>query len=62
MIVVNVPWPTMPVVQWREPVEIVDLEIIPWAQKGQDGDFRSGVAFRAKEIRPVGAHLSSVAA
>ncbi len=62
VIVVNVASPTVPVLQWREPVEVVDLEMIPWSQKGRDGDIRTGVAFRAKEIRPVGAHLSSVAA
>jgi len=46
--------PTVPELEWREPVEVVDLEIIPWAQKGRDGEIRSGVAFRAKEIRPAG--------
>jgi hypothetical protein len=51
---VSVPAPTVPELEWREPVEPVDLEIIPWAQKGRDGEIRSGVAFRAKEIRPVG--------
>ena len=62
VIAVNVASPTLPVLQWREPVEVVDLEMIPWSQKGRDGDIRSGVAFRAKEIRPAGAaHLSSVA-
>jgi hypothetical protein len=30
---------------------VVELEMIPWSQKGRDGDIRSGVAFRAKEIR-----------
>ena len=63
VIVVNVASPTMPVLQWREPVEVVDLEMIPWSQKGRDGDIRSGVAFRAKEIRPAGGtRLSSVPA
>jgi hypothetical protein len=31
-----------------QPVVLVELEAIPWSQ-----DDRSGVAFRAKEIRPV---------
>ena len=62
VIVVNVASPTVPVLQWREPVEVVDLEMIPWSQKGRDGDIRSGVAFRAKEIRPVGGTHSVVGA
>ena len=53
VLVVNVPAPTAPTLRWREPVEAVDLEMIPWSQKGRDGDIRSGVAFRAKEIRPL---------
>jgi hypothetical protein len=44
---------TPPVLRWREPVEVIDLEIIPWAQKGRNGELRQGVAFRAKEIRPL---------
>lgn len=46
-----------PELQWRQPVELVELELIPWASKGrQDRDpIRSGVAFRAREIRPLGA-------
>jgi hypothetical protein len=53
VIVVNVAAPQMPDLQWREPVEVVDLEMIPWAQKDRDGDVRKGVAFRAREIRPL---------
>jgi hypothetical protein len=49
----NVAAPTVPELRWREPVEVTDLEMIPWSQKGRDGEIRSGVAFRAKEIRPV---------
>ncbi len=62
VLVVNVASPTVPQLRWREPVEVLDLEMIPWSQKGRDGDIRSGVAFRAKEIRPAGGHLSSVPA
>ena len=52
---VGVASPEKPDVQWRQPVQVVDLEMIPWSSKGrQDRDpIRSGVAFRAKEIRPV---------
>jgi hypothetical protein len=53
---VNTPSPTLPPLQWRQPVEAVDLEVIPWEQKGKDGEIRTGVAFRAKEIRPIGGH------
>ena len=44
-----------PELRWRQPVELVELEMIPWSSKGRnDRDpIRSGVAFRAKEIRPV---------
>ena len=60
VIPVNVPSPTVPALQWREPVEVVELEMIPWSQKGRDGDIRSGVAFRAREIRPLnGAHAAA---
>jgi hypothetical protein len=57
VLVVSVASPTVPPLTWRQPVEVADLEMIPWSQKGRDGDVRSGVAFRAKEIRPVGASL-----
>lgn len=53
-IVVAIAAPSRPEVAWREPVEVSELEIFPWSQKGRDGDIRSGVAFRIKEIRPVG--------
>jgi hypothetical protein len=53
VLTVNVPAPQMPELQWREPVEVVDLEMIPWAQKDRDGDIRKGVSFRAREIRPL---------
>src|SRR2546421_8164213 len=59
--VVSVASATMPDLRWRQPVEVVDLEMIPWSQKRRDGDVRSGVAFKAKEIRPVGASLSAAA-
>jgi hypothetical protein len=55
VLVVNIASPTVPQLRWREPVEVVDLEMIPWSQKGRDGDIRSGVAFRAREIRPIAA-------
>jgi hypothetical protein len=62
VLVVSVASATVPQLRWREPVEVLDLEMIPWSQKGRDGEIRSGVAFRAKEIRPTGGHLSSVPA
>lgn len=50
---VSIPSPTAPSLTWRQPVSVVDLEMIPWASTGgRDGALRSGVAFRAKEIRP----------
>ena len=55
VLAVNVASPQMPALSFREPVEVLELEMIPWSQKGRDGDIRSGVAFRAKEIRAVGA-------
>src|SRR5262245_54747353 len=55
VLVVSLAAPTMPQLRWREPVEVVDLEMIPWSQKGRDGDIRSGVAFRAREIRSMAA-------
>src|SRR3954451_18926980 len=61
VLLVSVASPTMPVLRWRELVEVVDLEMFPWSQKGRDGDIRSGVAFRAKEIRPAAGGLSAVA-
>lgn len=47
-----------PAVKWRQPVEVVDLEIIPWANLGRNKELRQGVAFKAAEIRP--AALQSV--
>ena len=60
VLMVNMASPTVPQLRWREPVEVVDLEMIPWSQKGRDGEIRSGVAFRAREIRPAG-HLAATA-
>jgi len=42
-----------PPVRWRQPVEVVDLEIIPWANLGRNKELRQGVAFKAAEIRPL---------
>jgi len=42
-----------PAVRWRQPVEVMDLEIIPWANLGRNKELRSGVAFKALEIRPL---------
>jgi hypothetical protein len=51
---VSVPSADPPELEWRQPVEVVDLEIIPWASKDRrSGDVRSGTAFRAAEIRPL---------
>jgi hypothetical protein len=61
VLVVSIASPTMPTLRWREPVEVVDLEMIPWSQKRRDGDIRSGVAFKAAGIRPVGASLPAAA-
>ena len=61
VLVVSVASPTVPALRWREPVEVVDLEMIPWSQKRRDGDVRSGVAFKAAQIRPVSASLSAAA-
>src|SRR5262245_22960258 len=61
VLVVSVPAATMPALRWREPVELVDLEMLPWAQKRRDGELYQGVAFKAAEIRPMRA-MSAVAA
>ncbi len=53
VVTVSIPAPVMPVLRWREPVEVVDLEMLPWAQKRRDGELHQGVAFRAADIRPV---------
>jgi hypothetical protein len=55
VVAVSVAAAQMPMLAFREAVEVVDLEMIPWSQKGRDGDIRSGVAFRAKEIRQLAA-------
>jgi hypothetical protein len=46
-----------PELRWRQPVELVGLEMIPWANKGRsDRDpIRQGVSFRVQDIRPVDA-------
>jgi hypothetical protein len=55
-LVVSVASPVKPELRWRQPVELVALEMLPWSSKGRrDGEIRSGVAFRAREIRPVSA-------
>jgi hypothetical protein len=43
---------TPPPVRWRQPVALVGLEMIPWASQNKDKDLRSGVAFKAADIRP----------
>jgi hypothetical protein len=48
---VTVASPTPPAVRFRDIVDAVDLEILPWAQKSDKGELRSGVAFRATELR-----------
>lgn len=62
VLVVSVASQTVPALRWREPVEVLDLEMIPWVQKRRDGETRSGVAFKAAAVRPVGASLSTLAA
>lgn len=52
VLMVSLAAPQVPSLRWRQQVEVVDLEMIPWNQKGRDGDVRSGVAFKAREIRP----------
>ena len=53
VLVVSVAAPAAPALKWRQPVQVVDLEMIPWTQKRRDGEVRSGVAWKATEIRPV---------
>jgi hypothetical protein len=55
VLAVNVASAQAPLLSFREPVEVVELEMNPWAQVGREGDLRSGVSFRAKEIRPLNA-------
>lgn len=50
VLVVSVPAREAPAVTWRMPVELIDLEIIPWARMDR-GNVQSGVAFKAAEIR-----------
>ena len=49
---VTVVSPTIPQVAVRQPVVPVDLEALPWAND-RDGKVRSGIAFRASELRPI---------
>ena len=58
-LVVSVASPTMPDLKWRQPVEVIDLEMLPWSQKRRDGELRSGVAFKAREIRPLNGYANS---
>src|SRR5688500_13067406 len=50
---VSVASATAPAVKWRQPVEVVGLEIIPWANLGRNKELRTGVAFKAADIRPL---------
>lgn len=61
VLVVSVASATMPTLRWREPVEVIDLEMIPWSQKRRDGELRSGVAFKAAAIRSASVELQAVA-
>src|SRR2546421_7809977 len=38
VLVVSVPSPTLPDLRWRQPVEVVDLEMIPWHRKNRSGE------------------------
>lgn len=42
-----------PAVSVGEMVVPDSLEALPWSNKDRDGEMRMGVAFRAKELRPV---------
>ena len=61
VVMVSIPAASIPTLRWREPVDVVDLEMLPWAQKRRDGELHQGVAFKAAEIRPMRA-MSAVAA
>lgn len=61
VVTVSIPAASIPTLRWREPVEVVDLEMLPWAQKRRDGELHQGVAFKAVEIRPARA-MTAVAA
>jgi len=50
---------SVPALRWRERVEVVDLEMIPWANKDRGGDLRQGVSFRASDIRPLQVYASA---
>ena len=58
---VSVASSTRPALEWRQPVEPVELEMLPWSSE-RNGKFRSGVAFRAKEILPVAVQRVAAAA
>jgi hypothetical protein len=49
---VTVVSPDMPAVAVRQPVIPVDLEALPWVND-REGKVRSGVAFRAADLRPI---------
>jgi hypothetical protein len=46
-----------PEVTVGEMVVPVNLEAVPWVSTDKDGKIRHGVAFKADELRPVGASL-----
>ena len=56
-VTVSVASEVRPDVQWRQPVVVEDLEMLPWSQKRNNGDIQSGVAFRAKSVRAVDSPL-----
>jgi hypothetical protein len=62
VLLVSVASKTVPTVRWREPVEVIDLEMIPWSQKNNEGDIRSGIAYRAADIRSLGGGLAAAPA
>ena len=49
-----------PQVSLGDLVEVVDLEALPWTNVDDKGNTRSGVAFKATELRPL--NVSAVAA
>jgi hypothetical protein len=61
VLAVSIASPSVPALAWRQPVDVIDLEMIPWANKRRNGELASGVAFRAVEIRPVDEHLAMAA-
>lgn len=50
---VSICCPIAPPVRWRQPVEVIDLEAIPWAYLSRNKELRSGVAYRAVDIKPL---------